>query len=248
MPFMEDGTILLVGATTENPSFELNAALLSRAQVLVLERFGLAALGTLAQRGESGPRRALPLDGHAREALLEMADGDGRAVLNVVGQVAYWTDKDKLTVEALSQRLMKRAAKYDKSGEEHYNLISALHKSVRGSDPDAALYWFARMLEGGEDPRFLARRITRLERMGVIEGYTTRVNQDKLGLPLNAFIFVELEKQSRPALERFESALRRFDEVMECYLMTGSREILIRVVAADLRAFDRFIEEALMQT
>ncbi len=100
----------------------------------------------------------------------------------------------------------------------------------------------------GLSPTPLARRITRLERMGVIEGYTTRVNQDKLGLPLNAFIFVELEKQSRPALERFESALRRFDEVMECYLMTGSRDILIRVVAADLRAFDRFIEEGLMQT
>ncbi|WP_323785941.1 replication-associated recombination protein A [Thalassovita sp.] len=162
LPHMEDGTILLVGATTENPSFELNAAVLSRSQVLVLERLALADLERLAQRAEKELNRALPLDGPAREALLEMADGDGRALLNLIEQVAAWTVKDKLTVEALSQRLMKRAAKYDKSGEEHYNLISALHKSVRGSDPDAALYWFARMLEGGEDPRFLARRITRM--------------------------------------------------------------------------------------
>ncbi|CUH62341.1 Replication-associated recombination protein A [Thalassovita gelatinovora] len=162
LPHMEDGTILLVGATTENPSFELNAALLSRSQVLVLERLALADLERLAQRAEKDLDRALPLDGPAREALLEMADGDGRALLNLIEQVAAWRVEGKLTVEALSQRLMKRAAKYDKSGEEHYNLISALHKSVRGSDPDAALYWFARMLEGGEDPRFLARRITRM--------------------------------------------------------------------------------------
>jgi len=162
LPHMEDGTILLVGATTENPSFELNAALLSRAQVLVLERLDLAHLELLAQRAEQDLARALPLNGAAREALLEMADGDGRALLNLIEQVAAWKVSDKLDVEALTTRLMRRAAKYDKSGDEHYNLISALHKSVRGSDPDAALYWFARMLEGGEDPRFLARRITRM--------------------------------------------------------------------------------------
>ncbi len=162
LPHMEDGTILLVGATTENPSFELNAAVLSRSQVLVLERLSLADLERLAQRAEKELARALPLDGPAREALLEMADGDGRALLNLVEQVAAWSVKDKLDSKALGARLMKRAAKYDKSGDEHYNLISALHKSVRGSDPDAALYWFARMLEGGEDPRFLARRITRM--------------------------------------------------------------------------------------
>ncbi len=162
LPHMEDGTILLVGATTENPSFELNAALLSRAQVLVLERLDLAHLERLAQRAEKMLERALPLDGPAREALLEMADGDGRALLNLIEQVAAWKVEGKLDTDALSTRLMKRAAKYDKGGEEHYNLISALHKSVRGSDPDAALYWFARMLEGGEDPRYLARRITRM--------------------------------------------------------------------------------------
>lgn len=162
LPHMEDGTILLVGATTENPSFELNAALLSRSQVLVLERLDLAHLELMAQRAEQELDKELPLDGPAREALLEMADGDGRALLNLIEQVAAWTVKGKLDADALTTRLMRRAAKYDKSGDEHYNLISALHKSVRGSDPDASLYWFARMLEGGEDPRFLARRLTRM--------------------------------------------------------------------------------------
>ena len=162
LPHMEDGTILLVGATTENPSFELNAALLSRSQVLVLERLGLADLERLAQRAEAELDRALPLDGPAREALLEMADGDGRALLNLIEQVAAWKVEGKLDTQGLGARLMRRAAKYDKSGDEHFNLISALHKSVRGSDPDAALYWLARMLTGGEDPRYLARRITRM--------------------------------------------------------------------------------------
>ena len=162
LPHMEDGTIVLVGATTENPSFELNAALLSRAQVIVLERLSLADLERLAQRAERELGRALPLTAQTRERLLEMADGDGRAALNLIEQVMAWKVQGKLDTDQLAQRLMRRAAKYDKSGDEHYNLISALHKSVRGSDPDAALYWFARMLEGGEDPRYLARRITRM--------------------------------------------------------------------------------------
>ena len=162
LPYMEDGTILLVGATTENPSFELNAALLSRAQVIVLERLSPIDLERLAQRAEKELSRALPLTGDAREALIEMADGDGRTLLNLIEQITAWRITAPLDRAQLSTRLMRRAAKYDKSGEEHYNLISALHKSVRGSDPDAALYWFARMLEGGEDPRFLARRLTRM--------------------------------------------------------------------------------------
>ncbi|MBN7785919.1 replication-associated recombination protein A [Ponticoccus gilvus] len=162
LPHMEDGTILLVGATTENPSFELNAAVLSRAQVLVLERLSEPDLERLVQRAEQELERPLPLDEGARAALLEMADGDGRALLNLVEQVMSWRVADPLDTAALRTRLMKRAAQYDKSGDGHYNLISALHKSVRGSDPDAALYWFARMLEAGEDPRFLARRITRM--------------------------------------------------------------------------------------
>ena len=162
LPHMEDGTILLVGATTENPSFELNAALLSRSQVIILERLSLADLERIAQRAEMELGRALPLTGEAREAMQEMADGDGRALLNLIEQVAAWKIDHHLDRDELAKRLMRRAARYDKSGNEHYNLISALHKSIRGSDPDAALYWFARMLEGGEDPRFLARRLTRM--------------------------------------------------------------------------------------
>ncbi|MCB1349196.1 MAG: replication-associated recombination protein A, partial [Maritimibacter sp.] len=162
LPHMEDGTILLVGATTENPSFELNAALLSRAQVLVLKRLDPADLERLAQRAEQELGRPLPLDGPARDALMEMADGDGRALLNRIEQVMAWKVTGPLDRDQLSTRLMRRAARYDKSGDEHYNLISALHKSIRGSDPDAALYWFNRMLLGGEDPRFLARRLTRM--------------------------------------------------------------------------------------
>ena len=162
LPLMEDGTIVLVGATTENPSFELNAALLSRAQVIVLTRLGLPDLERLAQRAEKELGARLPLTPEARDRLLEMADGDGRALLNLIEQVAGWKLDAPLDPPALAQRLNRRAARYDKSGDEHFNLISALHKSVRGSDPDAALYWLARMLEGGEDPRYLARRITRM--------------------------------------------------------------------------------------
>jgi putative ATPase len=140
----------------------LNAAVLSRAQVMVLKRLTLAELELMAQRAEAEIGHALPLTGPAREALLEMADGDGRALLNLIEQTAAWQVKKPLDPTALSARLSKRAPKYDKSGDEHFNLISALHKSVRGSDPDAALYWLARMLTGGEDPRYLARRITRM--------------------------------------------------------------------------------------
>lgn len=162
LPYMEDGTILLVGATTENPSFELNAAVLSRAQVVVLERLDRAALATLIARAEAAADRDLPLTPPAREALIAMADGDGRALLNLVEAVMAWRVDAPLDPQAMAARLNRRAAQYDKSGDAHYNLISALHKSVRGSDPDAALYWFARMLEGGEDPRYLARRLTRM--------------------------------------------------------------------------------------
>ncbi|MEM7723445.1 MAG: replication-associated recombination protein A [Pseudomonadota bacterium] len=162
LPHMEDGTILLVGATTENPSFELNAAVLSRAQVLVLERLTDDALEQILAHAELELHHPLPLLPEARQALRDMADGDGRALLNLVEQVAAWKVDGQLDTDALSKRLQRRAAQYGKSGDAHYNLISALHKSVRGSDPDAAIYWFARMLEGGEDPRYLARRITRM--------------------------------------------------------------------------------------
>src|SRR6056300_1690842 len=162
LPLMEDGTLVLVGATTENPSFELNAAVLSRAQVLVLERLSVDELELLAQRAETEAGRVLPLEAGARRAVLEMADGDGRSLLNLIEQILAWDLQSPIDQSTLSTRLMRRAAVYDKSGDSHYNLISALHKSIRGSDPDAALYWFSRMLEGGEDPRFLARRLTRM--------------------------------------------------------------------------------------
>ncbi len=161
LPYMEDGTIILIGATTENPSFELNAALLSRAQVLVLHRLDDEALEELLRRAEQAEGKSLPLTAEARETLRAMADGDGRFVLNLAEDLfALNLDRDLDTAE-LADVLQRRAPVYDKGREEHYNLISALHKSIRGSDVDAALYWLARMLAGGEDPLFIARRVVR---------------------------------------------------------------------------------------
>jgi putative ATPase len=162
LPVVEDGTVTLVGATTENPSFALNGALLSRCQVMVLKRLDDAALDLLLSRAEEETGRPLPLLPDARATLRAMADGDGRYLLNMAEQLFALPDRTRpLDTAALSTLLAKRAALYDKDREEHYNLISALHKSMRGSDPDAALYWFARMLTGGEDPRYIARRLTR---------------------------------------------------------------------------------------
>ncbi|KIQ19861.1 replication-associated recombination protein A [Rhodococcus sp. MEB064] len=159
LPYVEDGTIVLVGATTENPSFELNGALLSRSQVFVLKRLDDAALSTLVTRAEGLLSHPLPLTDEARGALIAMADGDGRYLLNMIEQVHALSGP--LDQAGLARAVQKRAPLYDKSQEGHYNLISALHKSMRGSDPDASLYWLARMLDGGEDPLFVARRITR---------------------------------------------------------------------------------------
>ena len=162
LPVVEDGTVTLVGATTENPSFALNGALLSRCQVMVLKRLDDAALESLLARAEAAEDRDLPLTQAARENLRAMADGDGRYLLNLAEQLlAIPPGGVPLDPTALAALLAKRAALYDKDREEHFNLISALHKSLRGSDPDAALYWFARMLTGGEDPRYIARRLTR---------------------------------------------------------------------------------------
>jgi putative ATPase len=162
LPFVEDGTVTLIGATTENPSFELNGALLSRCQVFVLKRLDEAALEKLLARAETYEGRALPLDEPARHALMALADGDGRYLLTLA-ETLYATAPDGIIdTAALGQLLQKRSPAYDKDREEHYNLISALHKSVRGSDPDAALYWLARMLQGGEDPLFIARRLVRM--------------------------------------------------------------------------------------
>jgi putative ATPase len=222
LPHMEDGTVTLVGATTENPSFELNAALMSRAQVLTLQRLSLRDLELLTQRAEMELGARLPLDGPAREALQEMADGDGRALLNLIEQVHGWGASETVGAATLGARLQRRAAQYDKSGESHYNLISALHKSVRGSDPDAALYWLARMLTGGEDPRYLARRITRMavEDIGLADpqaqGHCLQAweTYERLGSPegeqalANAVVYLALAPKSNAGYAAYKAAMK----------------------------------------
>ena len=162
LPYIEDGTIILVGATTENPSFSLNNALLSRVQVLTLEALDDAALDKLLARAEEKEGAQLPLTDEARAKLIQFAGGDGRYLLSMSETLMDMDVKEKLGPQELAKLLQRRAALFDRAGEGHYNLISALHKSVRGSDPQASLYWFARMLEGGEDPLFLSRRLIRM--------------------------------------------------------------------------------------
>jgi putative ATPase len=162
LPFVEEGVVTLVGATTENPSFELNGALLSRCQVFVLKRLDDASVEQLLQRAEAFEGRTLPLQTEARQALIALADGDGRYALTLAETLFNIGPDTPLSTAELGKVLQRRAPAYDKDREEHYNLISALHKSVRGSDPDAALYWLARMIEGGEDPLYLARRVVRM--------------------------------------------------------------------------------------
>src|SRR6185503_14687110 len=161
LPVVEDGTVTLIGATTENPSFELNGALLSRCRVLVLNRLDAAALEKILARAEAEEGKTLPLDGDARQTLMALADGDGRYLLNLAE--AIWEAKPKAALDTagLITLVQRRAPLYDKAEESHYNLISALHKSLRGSDADAGLYWLARMLAGGEDPHYIARRLVR---------------------------------------------------------------------------------------
>ncbi|MEM6637584.1 MAG: replication-associated recombination protein A [Pseudomonadota bacterium] len=221
LPHMESGRVVLVGATTENPSFELNAALLSRAQVMVLELLDEAALNQLLTRAEETTAKRLALTDTARASLVEMADGDGRALLNLVEQIFAWDSEVDLDGAELAQRLQKRAAQYDKSGDAHYNLISALHKSVRGSDPDAALYWLARMLSGGEDPRYLARRITRMavEDVGLADPQAQEIClqawqiYERLGSPegelalAQAIIYLALAPKSNAAYVAYKSAM-----------------------------------------
>ena len=160
LPVMEDGTIVLVGATTENPSFELNAALLSRASVLTFKSHNEVSLSKLLSRAEEATEMPLPLDDEARASLIRMADGDGRAVISLAEEVWRLAGEGEiLDVEELQSVLQRRAPIYDKGADGHYNLISALHKSVRGSDPDAAMYYLARMMDAGEDRRFIGRRL-----------------------------------------------------------------------------------------
>lgn len=162
LPFVEDGTVVLVGATTENPSFELNGALLSRCKVFVLKPLGIESLEKIYNRAEEALDRKLPLDEEGRAYLMSLADGDGRYFINLIEAIhQYTTDEEILSKEQVAKIVQKRLPLYDKEGEGHYNLISALHKSLRGSDPQAALYWAARMVAGGEDVRYILRRLTR---------------------------------------------------------------------------------------
>ena len=221
LPFLEDGTIILIGATTENPSFELNPAILSRVQVLVLERLNNADLKKLLERAEGVLGSEINLDLDAEIELLKIADGDGRALLNLIENIISWEISNPLTVKDLSVRLSKRLKKYDKKGEEHYNLISALHKSIRGSDPDAALYWLARILDGGEDPRFIARRLLRmaLEDVGLADPQAQSIclhawqSFERLGSPegelalAQAVLYLSLAPKSNASYKGFNLSL-----------------------------------------
>ena len=221
LPFLEDGTIILIGATTENPSFELNPAILSRVQVLVLERLNNTDLKKLLKRAEGVLGSKINLDLDAKRELLKVADGDGRALLNLIENIISWEISNPLTVKDLSVRLSKRLKKYDKKGEEHYNLISALHKSIRGSDPDAALYWLARILDGGEDPRFIARRLLRmaLEDVGLADPQAQSIclhawqSFERLGSPegelalAQAALYLSLAPKSNASYKGFNLSL-----------------------------------------
>ena len=200
LPNVEDGTVILVGATTENPSFELNAPLLSRCQVLVLNRLDDAALEQLLRRAEQVEGKQLPLDPDARIAMRAMADGDGRFLLNLAEQLFGSPADDLLDTEALVRNVQRRAPVYDKAQEGHYNLISALHKSLRGSDTDAALYWLARMLAAGEEPLYILRRMVRfaVEDIGLadpealVQGVAAKEAYDFLGSPEGDLALVQL--------------------------------------------------------
>jgi putative ATPase len=229
LPYMEDGTVILVGATTENPSFELNSALLSRASVLTFKRLGEVGLEALLARAEAHEGRKLPLTRDARTALVAMADGDGRTAINLAEEVwlaAGSGAKTPLDREALTSLVQRRAPLYDKSQDGHYNLISALHKSVRGSDPDASLYWLARMLAGGEDPLYIARRLMRMavEDIGLSDPQAlvminaAKEAYDFMGSPegelalAQATLYLALAPKSNAAYKAFGAASRAAEE------------------------------------
>ncbi|MFY0615743.1 MAG: replication-associated recombination protein A, partial [Hyphomicrobiaceae bacterium] len=224
LPHMEDGTITLVGATTENPSFELNPAVLSRASVLTFHRLDDTALAELFKRAEALEGRPLPVDDDARDAMIAMADGDGRAAINLVEEMFAAVAPGQAAVDRaeLVKIVQRRAPVYDKSGEGHYNLISALHKSVRGSDPDASLYWLARMLDGGEDRLFIARRLVRMaiediglaDPQAVTQALAAKDTYDFLGSPegelalAQATIYLATAPKSNAAYMAYNASMR----------------------------------------
>jgi putative ATPase len=229
LPYVEDGTIILVGATTENPSFELNAALLSRCQVFVLQRLDTAALRILMERAEADAGRALPLSAEARIALIAMADGDGRYLLNLAEELFALEGAETVDTAELTRIIQRRAPLYDKSQEGHYNLISALHKSLRGSDTDAALYWLARMLAGGEDPRYIARRLVRfaVEDIGLadpqalVQGIAAWQAYERIGSPEGELALAQLVIYLGTA-PKSNAAYKAFQEVQKAAKETGS--------------------------
>ncbi|MDP3600100.1 MAG: replication-associated recombination protein A, partial [Bosea sp. (in: a-proteobacteria)] len=223
LPVMEDGTITLVGATTENPSFALNAALLSRARVLTFKSLDEGALLFLLGRAELLENRALPLTPEARLALARFADGDGRAVLTLAEELWRAAKPGEIFDEAgLGEVIQRRAPIYDKAQDGHYNLISALHKTIRGSDPDAALYYFARMLDAGEDPRFLARRLVRMavediglaDPQALVHARAATETYEQLGSPegelalANTVIYLATAPKSNAAYKAYKAARR----------------------------------------
>ena len=229
LPHMEDGTIILIGATTENPSFELNSALLSRASVLTFKRLDEAAIEEILARADAREGRKLPLTGDAREALINMADGDGRGAINLAEEVflaAASGARTPINREALIGLVQRRAPLYDKSQDGHYNLISAMHKSVRGSDPDAALYYLARMLVGGEDPLYIARRLVRMavedigmaDPQALVQANAAKDAYDFLGTPegelalAQATIYMATAPKSNAAYVAFGAARRSAEE------------------------------------
>jgi len=228
LPYMEDGTVTLVGATTENPSFELNGALLSRALVLLFHRLDEAALEELLARAEAEEGRALPLDFEARHTLIALADGDGRTVLNLVEEIYGALGRGAAAIgrAALTELVQRRAPLYDKARDGHYNLISALHKAVRGSDPDASLYWLARMLDAGEDRLYIARRLVRMaiediglaDPQALVQALSAKDAFDFLGSPegelalAQAVIYLATAPKSNAAYRAFGAALRTAQE------------------------------------
>ncbi|MFN3585678.1 replication-associated recombination protein A [Phenylobacterium sp.] len=229
LPFVEEGIVTLVGATTENPSFELNGALLSRCQVYVLKRLDEEALEALLAKAEAQEGRALPLEPEARADLVALADGDGRYLLTLSETLFNIASAKPLTTMELGQILQKRSPAYDKDREEHYNLVSALHKSIRGSDPDAALYWLVRMLQGGEDPLFIARRLIRAaaedigeaDPMSLVLANAAKDTYDFLGSPEGEIALAQLVVHLAAA-PKSNAVYKAFGQAMKAAKETGS--------------------------
>ena len=226
LPYMENGSIILMGATTENPSFELNSALLSRSQVLILERLNAEDLLKIFNRAIGSMKNVPVFSEAAISLIIDMSDGDARSLLNYIEQVGSWESNNTVTEQDLKTRLSRRIKNYDKKGDEHFNLISALHKSVRGSDPDGALYWLARMLEGGEDPNYICRRLVRIaaEDIGLADLHAASIcietwqAYERLGSPegdlslARAVCYLALAPKSNAVYKAFNSAKKLAQE------------------------------------